>query len=66
MKIYVGDEFLDLDEETLDYMYIDEGNEFSLDDYEYRKAIRRAYIFFEHGIQKTDEEYAKLKARDGE
>ena len=27
MKIYVGEEFLDLDEETLDYMYIDEGNE---------------------------------------
>lgn len=37
------------------HLNIDEGNEFSLDDYEYRKAIRRAYIFFEHGIQKTDE-----------
>lgn len=37
------------------HLNIDEGNEFSSDDYEYRKAIRRAYIFFEHRIQNPDE-----------
>lgn len=30
------------------HLNIDEENEFNTEDYEYRKAIRRAYIFFEH------------------
>ncbi len=37
------------------HLNIDEENEFSSEDYEYRKAMRRAYIFFEHEMQKADE-----------
>lgn len=37
------------------HLNIDESDEFSAEDYEYRKAMRRAYIFFEHEMQKHDE-----------
>lgn len=37
------------------HLNIDEENEFSTEDYEYRKAIRRTYIFFEHETQNLDE-----------
>ena len=41
MRIYVGDEFLDLDQETLDYMYLDEGNESEI--YRYGKEVLKIY-----------------------
>lgn len=53
MKIYVGDEFLDLDEETLDYMYIDEGNESEI--YRYGKDVLKIYKRFCHK-DRLDEE----------
>lgn len=37
------------------HLNIDEENEFSIEDYEYRKAIRRAYIFFEQSMQSSDD-----------
>lgn len=46
MKIYVGEEFLDLDEDTLDYMYIDEGNESEI--YRYGKDALKIYKRFCH------------------
>ena len=40
-RIYVGDELLELDDETLDYMYIDEGNEAEI--YRYGQDALKLY-----------------------